>query len=1150
MSELLWVGVPSGRRATEASVRVLVVPKLAEGSLGDFGLQDWPATLNDEVGFEIRLRTATGERSTQHIPSLVSRARSELWSEFFGGDAGLVRAWRNRTRAAPVVSDTFRTGTKVATTVRRLTRTGADKSREETTAALDAEIAGWADSAVSTPAGEVEPPLPVVADFHRTVSNLREHPAVLLELGLVFELRIPVADLEPGTWSLSVRCSDPPFLRQFVTSPWTRYELTDTVFRPAPADAASGIRAGVLDLSDSVSLTDPTAAPAQKRWAISTFDIDGAADGLRQAAHDYALNPPDHPVMPPIRSSGIALIRPARRRDFEQRRGAAGRRDASAMGDAVLTAEDLVLGYRVDVRREGAAWQSVCERDASYRVNGVDIVAGREEGHVKPFAAVRGADGTLRADEVVLRWVGWNLAVPMPNLRGDTGGPADNPAHPLPFDFRWDFAIPRGRMPALRFADLYQLRVRIADMAGGGLTPEELRDNTIASANVSYLRHEPVQPPTLHGPAGYAAGAGIERLVIRSDHDMTVAQIHTADPDYPATESRTIRPPTVPFPLIEQHRMFDDLSDPESFALAQRAMRSDGAGAGLPDPVANGIQAFVAKTELGLATSISDLSAWAPSWPDPAPKTIRLEENSGARPITVHWAGDTLEVTLAKAKQATIELTSTLDGELSNHLAISDFLAGSGAGDPTISPDGTKLGRNPIVTPPRRVLVVHAVKRPLREPRWDLPAAAVIRNQHDTTVLLEPTFPAAGPDAGLDTDSTGRLDVAAAWTEFADVGPQAGSGERQVTLAHLHSQTIARGELPPVRIRHEFGDTKHRTVTYTLHATSRFRQYFKPTEPESAFELTRAQAPVDVLSSARPSAPTVLGVVPAFRWTQERIGPDRIELTRACERVRVELARPWYETGEGEQLAVLVAPTSDPPPSISGVVTRMGRDPLFGTPATEPFPPSSWFAGAADPAEVDLAEVGRPVTVVPFSVTPSGDRWFADVEFAVPPERQSYNPFVRLAVARYQRDSLDGLELSPAVIAESVPLLPDRRVVVERRGSQLHVTVSGTSPTPLNRVEVVLETCPASVEPERLDLLVDDPDVDSALPVWRPVPGHTVERGQDGTIPPLPLPASAGHLRLRLRETEHFAGRDDPQISRELADRTVFVGAIVLPAEW
>ena len=64
-------------------------------------------------------------------------------------------------------------------------------------------------------------------------------------------------------------------------------------------------------------------------------------------------------------------------------------------------------------------------------------------------------------------------------------------------------------------------------------------------------------------------------------------------------------PPTAPLQLIEQHRMLDGLTDEQSFELAQRAMRADAAGSGLPDPAAEGINAFVPAEPGGLEESRS-----------------------------------------------------------------------------------------------------------------------------------------------------------------------------------------------------------------------------------------------------------------------------------------------------------------------------------------------------------------------------------------------------------------------------------------------------------------------------------------------------------------------------------------------------------------
>jgi hypothetical protein len=1160
MSELLWVTVPNGLRSpSKALIHVLVVPRLAAGTIADFGLGDWPATLAGEVTFSMLTRTSVGERTAARRPQYVARARSDVWAAFFGGDAALINEYEAKTHPVPTVSSSYRDAQSAARTYRSVTRAAADPATNADSAIRSA-LSAWAAPEPARPPDDTELPTFAIPDFHSTVSTLREHPTVLLDLGLVFELIVDVADLNLGTAAagrqLSIRCVDPPSLQPLVASPWTRYDLTGTDFRPAPAPGSnSGIRNGMLDLSDSSSITSSAASPDPTRWAIATFDVDGVVGNLRQTGRDITANPHAAATMPPMRSVGLALLRPNRRLDLAARARAATDRAATSMADNVLSAEDLVLGYRVDIRREDDPWRSLCERDAAYYVNGVVIGTERasdghvrEEGHVKAFTAIKDANGALHADEVVLRWGGWSLTLPTPNLRGDTSGPARAANRPLPYLFEWNFAIPQGRLPRLRFADRYQMRIRVADIAGGGLALGDVDGDEAASATVIYRRHDPIQPPQLRAAGQFAPGAAIDRLVIRSDKDMTPEQLHEADPDYPLRETRTLDPPTASLQLVEQHRMLDALTDERSFELARRAMRADAAGSGLPDPAAEGVNAYIPAEPGGLTQAVSDRIGWSPSWPNQQPKTIELiAHNNLSVPVTMKWINNsTLRVTLGKAEQATIELSSTIRGDMEDHLAVTDYFSNPPIS--LVSLENTRLGRNPVVTPARRILVVHAVKRPLAEPRWNLPLA-IERGAGDTTAVLKPTFTAVDTGQGLNTDSTGRLDVAASWTEFEDVAVEAERGQRPVTVTHLHSETIARGDPPSMLIRHEFGDTKHRTVTYTLNATTRFREYFKASEPESSFQLSREQAPVNILSTARPPAPVVLGVVPAFRWTRTQTGADRLEHTRRAQQLRVELARPWFQTGEGEQLAVVLAPDDTWVAAASDLVTRIGRDPLFGTPATPPRPKLEWFPNAAAAQVVTLPELNAPVTVIPFDVTPSGDRWYADIEFAIPAAAQSYNPFVQLAVARYQRDSLEGMQISPVVITESVPLLPDRHVVVTRAGNQLQISVEGTSPHPLNRLEAILETCGSDVAPEAIDLVVDDPATEPQIPAWRPVPGGSVVRTDAGSIPPLTLVATPGRLRVRLRETENLSG-SDTGLPTDLHHRNVFVDTIILPTGW
>jgi len=106
-----------------------------------------------------------------------------------------------------------------------------------------------------------------------------------------------------------------------------------------------------------------------------------------------------------------------------------------------------------------------------------------------------------------------------------------------------------------------------------------------------------------------------------------------------------------------------------------------------------------------------------------------------------------------------------------------------------------------------------------------------------------------------------------------------------------------------------FNDTKHRFVNYHSIATTRYREYFFNLikEKGDAFKLTtegNTLSNVNILSSARPSTPQVEYVIPTFEW--DRVTTGKKTVTGRISGLRVYLKRPWYSSGEGEQLAVVL----------------------------------------------------------------------------------------------------------------------------------------------------------------------------------------------------------------------------------------------------
>ena len=147
--------------------------------------------------------------------------------------------------------------------------------------------------------------------------------------------------------------------------------------------------------------------------------------------------------------------------------------------------------------------------------------------------------------------------------------------------------------------------------------------------------------------------------------------------------------------------------------------------------------------------------------------------------------------------------------------------------------------------------------------------------------------------------------------------------------------------------------------------------------------------------------------------------------------LRVYLGRPWFQSGTGELLGVVV---SSPPPGTvlpSGLqpfVSGFGSDPVFltgpvGTPKVTDFPLAS-RVGTALKLQEQSGDVGW-VDVAGHPVSWDEDRllWFADISVGA---GQSYFPFVKLALVRYQPASLAGIELSRVVQADFIQLTPNR----------------------------------------------------------------------------------------------------------------------------
>ncbi|MER7585777.1 hypothetical protein [Kitasatospora sp. NPDC097691] len=1150
MSELLWVAVPGGLTPPDqALLRLLIIPRLDAGTtLTANGLAHWPPQSLTAPGTTLRIDTAAapGGPVAAHPTAPRSQVQGGVWEAFFRPDAGVrpaVPIPQREVSVRPTAAEKRRILATYQTSAMVLRSADSLPAFHNT---VRSELAKYQDDetppapAANAPAGtgpDAGPP-----DVHRVLALLREHPAVLRAMGLILELPVPVADLpDTDEGVIRVGWDTPPAGLPPIASPWSAY--TRATFLPTGADGAD--------------LTDGMLALGRPHWDLTTIDTVSALGRLRDAAateaasaraaaaagpapdgeqngepDPAAVRPEtgDHaPTLPALRTAGILLIRDGHEEQLKDRQRE-GNTQVGRPGIElpVLTAEHLLLGYRFDVRVFGETWHSLNRRLATYSVGG-QTVARRtpEEGHVKARSGIDHGDGVLRTDEVLARWDGWSLTAPRPTFDGRVTGDPTGATNTLPFDFGWTMEPEPGTLLKLRFGKLYQIRARVADIAGGGRPPESPSPDGSDSDTVLFGRHEPIGSPTVTLPDGVEAGAlgpGATTfvMVVRAEED---------EASRPSADAvRSLLPPPAAFETVERHGMFDLAGPDDTFGLVLRET--------LPDPAAAGAAVFL-RPEPGGPPADLEPKGWQGAWPDLASKRIVLHVRRPGEP-TVDWTtDDDLTVALGPAQQVTLELSSFLDSTTLGSFALNAWLPRNLGGDhPDVLEDALSAvvsGRNPMITPARTLTLLHTVKRPLATPAGTLKSQ---RTEGQTFSDLVPTPDPPGAQTastgplGVHTASTGTLTVTGSWAEVDDSGTHPASG-------HVTTVPVGRGDTELPTLRHEFGDTKHRQVTYTLTATSRFRPYYGSGAPED-FQTTSAPTPeIDVPSSARPAAPQVLSVVPAFTWATAQNGAT-ITHRRLGNRLRVELARPWFLTGAEEALALLVS-QGEPTENLLPYVTLFGRDPIWDT----VIPPHS---PALDGLHVALAEIDLKVLAVPHPVWSHGDSWYADLAL---PATTSYSPLIRPVVARLQTHSLPDLELSPVVRTDFVPLLPDRTLTVERMsGDWIRVTLDGIGPN--------------GPEPNIVRVAVEHPadggaDVDGVA-AHQVGPGSIgwvgVGRGRTKLGDSVLVEASApGPLRVRVRELEQIPSgtpSDQPEKvltepSTELSDRVVFTDVVPLP---
>jgi hypothetical protein len=167
-----------------------------------------------------------------------------------------------------------------------------------------------------------------------------------------------------------------------------------------------------------------------------------------------------------------------------------------------------------------------------------------------------------------------------------------------------------------------------------------------------------------------------------------------------------------------------------------------------------------------------------------------------------------------------------------------------------------------------------------------------------------------------------------------------------------------------------------------------------------------------------------------------------IRVVRDGRLVRIGVARPWYSSGEKEQLGVAV--------DTAGTLTRWGRDPLSIGAGPTTAPTVAAFPLAKS---MDTDVVGFDVAAHDVAFDTDRRLWTSDVLVGAD---FGYRPWVRFSLVRYQGLAVAGTEASGTVECEPVRL-GARRVITAARLTRGRVRVRLEGRDNVNQVRVVLQ---------------------------------------------------------------------------------------------
>jgi hypothetical protein len=628
-------------------------------------------------------------------------------------------------------------------------------------------------------------------DFHQWLTTLSAYPNLLRRLGLIIDVeleagKIPEAIVqEPGVMHVIPSFIRPLSNKTQQVTPGTAYiHVKNQGFRAANFEldtTSAEVRDGFVNLGAAIS-----SASKRPRYGIVQFDVDSAT---HKAINLVRMNTrdADDGAVSPIRTSGVSIVQDeyARALDDVHTRTEKKLNEAIAGQPVRLFSEDLMRGYRIDVRDTVSnEWRSLHERKVEHAIDNVvvasyvdegwmepNIVQGSGKDEVWPLATSLDPEKPLHVTESLFLWNGWSLSVPRPALRASHAQTSTTDAAPVrPLNLDTKVGSISGSLPRLRFGTQYHFRARCVDLAGNGLTLLQAKDGPDApevpgAEKFRFRRFEIVSPPQIFFRTKALSGDAIDRIVLRSDHNLSASAWSDENPDYLLSTERHIAPPEVSQMVAEMSGLFDDgigvgRDSSAVFQTASRAAKHDNQEGihlepamrvdYLPDPLAAGAVFCdlpgvpigkmgrvlndrleyvdlppLAEQRKSIKSIVLIDFGQASEWPNARPFRLQLIEGSDSP----KWNANerVLLVALPKAETHKVRLAcylpNTIDTDTlgicawkSDWLSTQSFVPFEREQHEQVFRQSTLPGLNWMVTPYRELILVHAVQTPMAAP--------------------------------------------------------------------------------------------------------------------------------------------------------------------------------------------------------------------------------------------------------------------------------------------------------------------------------------------------------------------------------------------------------------------------------------------------